>query len=134
VFHQISQVDFWTEFNNGKYVKIEHSWSSYISALQRPPFPLGIGAHRTIADRNIEGHERIHSISDWDTSDMFQDYLAKFRLGMGEGPIHLLLDCCTRIRRKSANRWLRNLESPSILSRQAWVMSSSPSLELSSAS
>jgi hypothetical protein len=25
MFHQISQVDFWTELSNGKYVKIEHS-------------------------------------------------------------------------------------------------------------
>jgi hypothetical protein len=31
-FPKISQVNFWTELNNGKHVRIEHSWTPYIES------------------------------------------------------------------------------------------------------
>jgi hypothetical protein len=40
----------------------------------------------------IEEHGRTHSESGWQTTQAFQDYLARLREMMGDGLIHLLLD------------------------------------------
>jgi hypothetical protein len=33
-FPEISQMNFWTELNNGKHVRIEHLWTPYITAIR----------------------------------------------------------------------------------------------------
>jgi hypothetical protein len=60
--------------------------------------------------RNLVGHGRTRSISGWETSDTFQDYLTKLRSEMGEKPIHLLLDCSSTHRTEAVKEAAVTLE------------------------